>query len=274
MDMNKVADNIDLLENIDSNEIEDTLFDTLSIEDWVTIQNIQSSFLSAFQLPAGEYAYHLDLSDRASALISWSESSNKTALRFINFFRQINEFEALDTDDRFILIKYNLFPVFPVSKCFYYKQQDNCSSCERSGEVEKYRRFFMLLGEPSNANDSFPNLVPLLIQITKQDTTILSLLLTILIFTQGLSMNENEPPLKDSLAVSRAQSHYTKILWNYMVNKEGEMEACKRFIQILNMIFGMQSDTIKIQEFLSRQLRISDTVDKITPLMQTILHIS
>jgi hypothetical protein len=274
MDMNNVADNIDLLENIDSNEIEDTLFDTLSIEDWITIQSVQSSFLSAFQSPTGEYTHHLDLSDRTSALNSWSESANKTALDCINFFRQINEFEALDADDRFILIKYNLFPIFPVSKCFYYKHTNDGSSSGGVGDVEKSRRFFILLGAVNKNGDTFRNLVIPLIQITEQDPTILSLLLTILIFTQGLSMNENEPPLKDSLAVSRAQSHYTKVLWNYLVNKWGEMQACRHFTQLLNMIFEIQSESKKKQEFLRNQLTASDSVDKIAPLLQTILHIS
>ncbi len=51
-------------------------------------------------------------SDRASALISWSHFVNQMSLHFISFFRQIDEFKGLHADDRFILIKYNLLPVF------------------------------------------------------------------------------------------------------------------------------------------------------------------
>ncbi len=49
MDMDKDDDNIVFHESTDSNEMEDTSLETLSVEDWVTIQSVRSSFLSLFQ---------------------------------------------------------------------------------------------------------------------------------------------------------------------------------------------------------------------------------
>jgi hypothetical protein len=117
-------------------------------------------------------------------------------------------------------------------------------------------------------------LVVSLVKITEQDPMLLSLLLTVLLFTQGLSMSEDEPPLKDSLAVNRAQAHYTKLLWNYLVNKWDEIQACRLFTQLVTIIFRIQSATKTVREFYRVQYMTSNTLDRIAPLMQTVLHIS
>jgi hypothetical protein len=265
-------DVVDLHKNINSNHMNNTSLEMLSIEDWMTVQSVRSSFLSVFRND-DEQCSCVDVSDRVSALITWSQFVNQVALRFINFFRQINEFEGLDLDDRFILIKYNIFPLFLTSKCFYYNHVDDCCSYGENEAAVKQRRFFMLCDAPNGIRDTFVNLVLSLVELTKQDSTILSLLFTILMFSRGLSMNENERLLKDSLAVNRAQSHYTKILWNYLVGKCGEMEACRYFTHLINIIFRIQSVAKRIREFFRVQYMTSEAMDRMAPLMQSALHI-
>jgi hypothetical protein len=87
-------------------------------------------------------------------------------------------------------------------------------------------------------------------------------------------MNEDEPFLKDPLAVSRAQFRYTTLLWNYLINKRGEVKAIKQFIQLMNTIFLIQSETKTFQNLFRVQMTSSSTVDQIAPLLQTVLHIS
>jgi hypothetical protein len=260
-------------ESINSNEIEEKLFETLSVEDWLTIQSVRSLFLSIFENDNGRCS-SIDVSNHITALITWSQFINRVALLFINFFRQIREFQDLHLDDRFILIKYNIFSVFPISKCFYYKPIDDCCSNDDNEIAEKIRRFFMLCGDSYGIRDAFVNNVHSLVELTEQDPILLSLLSTILIFSQGLSMNENQPSLKDSLAVNRAEFYYTKLLWNYMVNKWGEIQACKHFTQLLAMIFRIQSMAKKNQEFFRVQYMTSNTADRIAPIIQSVLHIS
>jgi hypothetical protein len=67
MDMNNEDDNHG---NNDFNEMENTL----SIEDLVVLHNIDSSFTSIFNNQFKDFTNCIDLSDRASALISWSQS--------------------------------------------------------------------------------------------------------------------------------------------------------------------------------------------------------
>jgi hypothetical protein len=236
MDLEKVDNNIVLDESIDSNKIGDVSLTTLSIEDWITIQTVRSSFLSVSQNDIATCC-SADVSDRTSALISWSHIANQIALRFINFFRQIDEFEGLNADDRFILIKYNIFSLFSISKCFNYDPKKNCFTCEETEESKRHREFYTLCFQSNGILDTFGNLVLSFVEITQQDPILLSLFAIILLFSQGLSMNEDEPSLKDPLAVGRAQSYYTQILWNYMVNKQGETKTCKQFSQLLTGVF-------------------------------------
>ena len=273
MDMDKDDDNIVVNNDTDPNEIEDMSLLPLTPEDWTEIQNVRLSFLSH---PPDMHVVHpsFDVSDRNSALIYWSNMANQTVLDFISFFRQIDEFEGLHADDRFILIKYNLFPIFPVSKCYNYRPMNCSPSYEESEEAIKQSEFYKLCFESIGVRDRYGKLVVALVELTEQDPSSLSLLLAILIFTQDLSMDEDEPALKDSLAVCRAQLHYTRLFWNYMVNKYGETETCKKFTKLLALIFEMQLVAKTFREFFHDQLASPDIVDQIEPLMRTLLHIS
>jgi hypothetical protein len=274
MDVDKINGDLIFQEDIEFNGIEDILFGTLSIEDWITIQTVQSSFVSVFHLPMEQFTKDSDFSDRVSALISWSEFGNQIALRFIDFFRQINELQGLLLDDRSILIKYNLTHVFPICKCYNFKYTGDCLSLDSNEEVEKHRRFFMLFDAPNSIRDIFRDVVLSLVEITGQDPTLLSLLLIILTLTPGLSMSEEEPLLNDPLGVNRVQCHYIKILWNYLVNQLGEIEACRRFTQLLTVILRLQSRNKIVQLFFRDQCVKANTVDKLAPLMQSVLNIS
>jgi hypothetical protein len=273
MDMNEDKDNIPFDESINLNEMDDAPLRTLSVEDWITIESIRSSFLSSFQYEHSPFVF-LDLSDHATALISWSQIANEVALRFINFFRQIDEFEGLHEDDRFLLIKYNLLAVFPIYKCVYYNQTNNVTSYDNIEEAERSRRFLMLCGGSFDIGEKCINLVVLILKAAEQDPTVLSLLLTILIFSRGLSMNANEPSLTDSLAVNRAQFYYTTLLWKYLISTHGEVQACRHFTHLLTTIFRIQSVTKRSRDFLQDQFMTTDTVDRMAPLMQTVLNIS
>ena len=273
MEVDQVNGNVVFQGDHESNEIEQIMLGTLSIEDWIIIENVKSSFESHFRLPIEDCSKHTDCSDRVSALLAWSEFGNQLALRFIDFFRHVNEFEDLLLDDRLILIKYNLFPVFPLGKCYNYDVEYDCCSLNSNEASDKHRHFFTLFDATGVIRDTFASLVLSLVQFTEQDSTLLSLLLIILMLTPELSVNEEEPPLNDPLAVHRAQGHYTRLLWNYFVYRWGEVEACKRLTQLLGLIFRMQSVTRTLRLFFGTQYRASNTVDKLAPLMQSLLHI-
>ena len=263
--MNQVAN--------DLNGTDDILFGSLSVEDRTTIENFKSSFISFFEIPKERIPNVFDFSTRQSLLITWSNFINQIALRNINFIRQVHEFEHLCLNDRIILTKYNIFPILPISKCYNYKHKYICPFDSRE-EEENHQRIFSSLGLADHIGDAFINVVISFVHVTGQDLTLLSLLLIILFFTPGLSMSENQPPLTDPLAVHRAQSHYTKILWSYLVDQYGDVGACRRFSELLSLILRMQSGTKDYQMFFRDQCTALNVVEQITPLMQTVLNIS
>jgi hypothetical protein len=131
----------------------------------------------------------------------------------------------------------------------------------------------MLCGDTSGVRDVFIDLVVSLADVSKQDPTLLSLLLSILIFSQCVSMNEDGAFLKDSLAVNRARDHYTKLLWVYLINKQGEIQAGRQFVQLVTVIIRLQSASKRIRDFFRIPMMSSDTVDRIAPLMHSVLHV-
>ncbi len=273
-DINDNDDDITVVhESTNSNQMNDTLLEMLPVEDWITIQSVRLSFVSIFEND-NEQCACVDVSDRTLAFISWSQFIQQVALRFIDFFRQIDEFQDLHLDDRLTLIKNNLLLVFPISKCFHYSLVNDCCSFGDNEAAVRQRQFYTLCGDTNGIRDIFVNLVLSMVEITKQDPTTLSLLSAIIFFSRGLLIIEDEPLLKDSLAVNRAQSYYTKLLWNYLVNQCGENQAYLYFTKLLAIIFRIQSLTKGFQEFFRIQYITSDMGDRIAPLMQSVLHIS
>jgi len=173
-------------------------------------------------------------------------------------------------DDRFILIKYNLLSLFPIYKCLYYKLGNECCLSEENEQAMKHRRLFATCDEFNGMRELFLNSIRSLVELTEQDLVLLSLLMIILLFSQDSSMNEDEPLLKDSLAVDRAQSHYITLLWNYLVNKWNGIQAGKYFTQLLAMIFRFQSGTKRFRDFIRVQFMISDAVNRMAPLMHIV----
>ncbi len=202
-------------QNTNFKEMEDILFENLSVEDWLSIQHIRSAFLSAFQNDPKNFPL-MDLSNPDTALISWSYRFHDISLRFIEFLRQLDEFEHLNADDRFILIKYNLLPIYPICRCFNIESIDEHSWYNGIQIADRTPgQLLMICGASANIHQSFVNMISALIRLSEQDSTLLILFMTILIFTPSLSMNHDEPFLNDPLAVHRAQLHYTTLLWNY-----------------------------------------------------------
>ncbi len=245
----------------------------MCLEDWIAVQNVRSSALSIFQ-KYNPPSFVLDVSDRTSALISWSHKGSQIAELVITFFRQIDEFENLHGDDRFILIKYNLHSLMPIIKSFYYQPENDGYSHADNQNAENRHRFFILFDDSYGMHEIYTKLKLRLAETTGEDATLLSLLLVVLIFSRSLSMDEEEPLLNDSLAVHRAQCYYTKVLWNYLISKEGEVQACRHFIQLLAVIFRIQSASKVSRDFFRRQFMIPNTVDKMAPLMQAVMRIA
>lgn len=250
---------------------------TLNEHEWLLIENIRKSYLQIFREEDDLIDYSkLNVADQKSALILWSQIGNATILKVIRFVQQIEQFNQLNNDDRFILIKYNLLSLFSLTKCakFNLKYRDFIYAMEKTTDIIMKRiQFYVLCFESDGLRNSFLNLVCCLLEITEEDPIILSLLLLIILFSQGISMNENEPSLHQSIDVYRTQSYYVEILHKYLIQKQGEFKTYQQFIRILHGIFQIQLITKKFLDFFRCHYLTNETVDRVDPLMQSILHI-
>ena len=166
-----------------------------------------------------------------------------------------------------------MFPLYPILKSFHYNRTHHCSSVENQKQTAKYQRFSELYFSVDDILEPFIDLMNSLISVTENDPRIISLLLTILMFYEGLSMNEDKPLFKDGKWINRSQSYYTKILWKYMIHKWNEEETCKRFIRFLPVLFQIESSAKRYREYFRDQLTQANVVDQLIPLVQGILHI-
>jgi len=247
---------------------------SLTTEDLLTIEKVESSLASFLKIDCDISISVIDFSDDVSELIGCLQCNNAVALHLVKFCRSIDEFEHLHADDRFILVKYNLITLFCILTCYRVKQPTQ-SSEDRARQEEKIKgEIYLLCNRSDYLYETVLNTGTTFSEIVENDSTLLSLLLVTLLFSKGLSFHENEPFLKDSLSVYRAQSFYAKLLWKYMMKKHGEAKACQHFSKLMTGIFRAQSSSVKVREFLDNRMTILDAVDEIAPLMQTILHIS
>jgi hypothetical protein len=245
----------------------------LSIEDWSEIENIRSSYSSVFGI-VNSSCNSYETSDRISALISWSECASQRSLKLINFFQEIDEFENLNPDDRFTLIKYNLLPLYVIHRCHFFNLSTGKFDNVKTEDALKRQQFFALCYGKCGIRETYMSLIRSFSTIFEQDSTLINLLLIILLFSKGLSMTENESLLKDALVVNRAQSHYLTLAWNYLVYKNGENTTARQFTQLLRQIMRLQSFTKQFRDFFHSQNQSTDLLNRFAPLMQAALNIA
>jgi hypothetical protein len=250
----------------------------LSIEEQFCIQSLQSSFrlifqhtfLSNEQFSNSTYNIH----DQISTIAAWTQVESDDVHKLINVFRQVKEFEALGSDDRFTLIKYNSFSLFMLRKCLIFDPVKEIFL--ETPDKHLNQRHWRLTACPGSGavKAEFIQWTHATSQVTKQDSTLLQLLLVVLLFSKGISMIEDEPPLVDSAAVYRAQIYYIHLIWNYLLSKQSYEQTVVQFTQLLNQIFRLQAMTKSFRAFLKTEIAETDTIENIAPLMQTVLHIS
>jgi hypothetical protein len=256
-----------------SNDIKMELSQGLSIEDWSDIESIRSSYSSIFQNQTKSHRSY-EISDRITALITWSEFASERAMKLIHFFQQIDEFENLNVDDRFTLVKYNLLPLFLIQKCHCYDPLTGKFANRSNEDASKRRQFFALCYGSSGIRETYLNFIRSFSMITDYDSTLINLILVMLLFSKGLSMSENEPILNDVLAVNKAQSHYARLTWNYLLYKHGEKKTLKQFTQIMGNIARIQSFTKYYRDFFRSEIQCAELLERFAPLMQAVLNIA
>ncbi|CAF1467454.1 unnamed protein product, partial [Didymodactylos carnosus] len=162
--------------------------------DHLQLKYIEESFINAYQSTAIP-SLPLQIKDKMDALTYVMDIQNFTALRLINYLKTIPEFEALDENDRFLLVKYNLVHVFILAKSLFYDHDNGV--CNETVENLKQRKEIFILCHGDEIRNDFLQLVQSVKDTTENDPSIIHLLIIVIIFTKGLSLDNSESILSN-----------------------------------------------------------------------------
>ncbi len=114
-----------------------------------------------------------------------------------------------------------------------------------------------------------------LVKLALYDPTIIRLLLVVLILSKSVADGDGapEPILNDNMAVYRAQSYYTELLWKYMEAVHGFRRAFRIFSALITQFLTWQilrkRSRYHVEQFLS-----TTNEDELVPLMKSLFHAS
>ncbi|CAF0803882.1 unnamed protein product [Didymodactylos carnosus] len=239
-------------------------------EDHLQIQCIQTSFMIS-QQSAVRPLIPYQIKDKMEALTYMMDMQNFTALKLIDYLKLIPEFKQLDDNDRFILVKYNLLYAFVLAKSLDFDYINGTCRSESSNESIQQRKVLSTLCQFEELRQTFLQLISTLINITENNQSIIHLLIIVTIFSKGISASDNQPTLSNFAQVYVAQCKYVDLLWRYMLQQYDDMVAVKKFSKLMTEILKIQIATRNYQLHMRNQI---DDLDKINPLMKSLLHLT
>lgn len=208
------------------------------------------------------------------------EIQNIAAMKLIYFLRQIQEFEQLNEHDRICLVKHNLPLLFVIRLALTFDStrelvyDDNLSSTVSPSDeaFAQHCKSLFILCYGYEFNREFIRVFHRVSQIVNKDPIIVQLLLLLMIFSKGLSANDDQQPcLIDNQYVYQIHSKYTDLLFRYLLEKSSSYEhVIRQFIQITEILIRIQRLFKDFYQY------IKNTVDinYINPLMKSLLHLT
>jgi hypothetical protein len=193
-------------------------------------------------------------------------------MRLLTFFKQIPEFNQLKVEDKVTLIKYNLMPLVIINGSLSYKAETN-EVVETETDIP-WNASTMLELNSNDVNNEVKKIFDSFVRIAQYDQRIILLALVVLILTKGFATDgeAEEPILSDGLAVYRAQSNYTELLWKYMETVHGYEKAVHIFQEFVFHFTSWQALDSTIRRNI-RQLLTPNDMNGLLPLMKSLLHL-
>ncbi|CAF3427442.1 unnamed protein product [Rotaria socialis] len=179
----------------------------------------------------------------------------------------------LDVDDKVTLIKFNLLPLLCINCTLSYKTEtDQIVETDSDApwdsaviqDVYGYEGYLQM----RKVFESF-------VHIAQYDQRIIQLMLITLVLTKGFATGDGEfePILNDGMAVYRAQSYYTELLWRYIETVHGPVKAVNVWGKIITHLITWQTLFKQLRDSVEQSLLFSDK-SELLPLMKLLFHIS
>lgn len=185
-------------------------------------------------------------------------------VHFINYFKHLPEFQQLHVDDQVLLLKENIRILLPINYALLktpIQSQFRYTSIQTVGCIDNIDLHSMY----TSLSNSF---VPLVVA----DPLMIKLLLVILFFTtkNAQVITEESMEFKQLDMIKQIQSSYVELLWLYMIEKCGEIEATILFTRIIMKFLHVQ---VVIQQ-IDSIVRLNEDIQHIDALLQSILQLT
>jgi hypothetical protein len=240
---------------------------------------MQNAYFSASQSsPSASSMISLELApDTMSAFMNTLDIQNFIAIKLINFLRSIPEFEELNEHDRLILVKYNLTLLFLIRNslafdstrelCYDLDTTDAISPTDEAFAQQCKSLFILCYGY--EFNQFVMSILHVLSNLINKDPIIIQLLMLIMIFSKGLSADDDqEPILNDERSVFNAQSKYTDLLFRYLMEGSSFEIVAVKITRVMEQILKIQKLLRDFKQYLKNKVDVA----YINPLMKSLFH--
>jgi hypothetical protein len=214
-----------------------------------------------------------------SAFMSTIDIQNFAAVKLINFLREIPEFDQLDERDRLILVKYNLTLLFLLRHVLSFdSRREICYDHEINGPVSPSEEAFaqhckslFILCYGYEFNRIVMSILHSLVDIVNKDPIIVQLLMLIMIFSKGLSADDDQQSiLFDGRSVFYAQSKYTDLLFRYLIERSSLDAATTKMIRVTEQLLKIQRVWRDFEQYVKSRVDLTN----INPLMKSLLRLT
>ena len=207
-----------------------------------------------------------------NTLLEHLNARSVSAMRLLSFFKQIPEFNELNVQDKFTLIKYNLMPLTILNCTLAHKTEEHM--IKETETDAPWNSSIMIEVHGQEIYKRIKKIFESFARIAQYDQRIIQLALIILILTKGCSADNSsdEPILNDGIAVYSAQNYYTELLWKYLETIHG----CGKAIHIFNELVAHFISWQTLQGELHGKLRdvLTPTeMNELLPIMKSLLQI-
>ena len=240
---------------------------------------MQNAYLSAIQSsPLASSVISFELApDQMSALMNTIDIQNFTAVKLIHFLKEIPEFEQLDEHDRLVLVKYNLnflilmrhLLTFDTAREMIYDLDSSDVISPTDEAFAQHCKSLFILCYGYEFNRAVMLILHALVNLTNKNPIIAQLLMLIMIFSKGLSADDDqEPILIDGDSVFRAQSKYAELLFRYLMEGSSFEVVAIKMMRITEQLLKIQKICRDYKQYLQSKVDVND----INPLMKSLLH--
>ncbi|CAF1068145.1 unnamed protein product [Adineta steineri] len=162
----------------------------LNSDDLQRIEMVQTAFEKRIELARDNLLWNPTV--HSTNLLEFLNSRSVPAMRLVAFFKQIPEFTQLNSEDKFILTKYNLMPLLVPSFALSFKK-DTKQVIETNTDIPWDESAFQQAIGTNYLLQIKPIFAPL-VEIVQYDQKIMQLFLIVLFLSKGLSTGEDITP--------------------------------------------------------------------------------